>query len=412
MERYKTVSELQEIITAEMEKMGYAKSSVKEFYFNSRRFEKYLKEKGLSNIFSEEIADKYLMDKFGYTLDIKSGNMNSYAYGNVLSLRRMSEYILYGTFKAHLWADTKSFDWAGKDAPYVEKFLEKDREAGKSENTILVRYNSLRYFYQFIELKRIGDISRITAQDLSDFVVSREGQSNNYVHTQCAALKLYLRFLHREGFIDKDLSMSVPRVASRRYLNIPALWSDDELKQLLNKIDRGNPAGKRDYAILLMTIQYGIRASDIAGLRLSHLKWERFAIEFTQQKTGKVITFPILKDVGWALIDYIRYGRPQIDNPFVFLTTFNTPKEFSGGKDLCALLHRRMKLSGLRKDAKHTTSGMHSLRHALARRLVKNGTKLEEAVNIIGHAKADIASIYLRSDIDGLRECALSLEGR
>jgi site-specific recombinase XerD len=411
MEKNLTINELSEIVAAEMKKMGYANSTIKRFRSISRMFEQYANENESSNIFKEEIAEKYLKDKFGYTIDVKPESMTTYVYCNVLSLRRMSEYILHGSFKTHLHANLELLDWAGGDAPYVEKFLEKEREAEKSENTILSRYHSIRYFYQFLGFKGIKNISSVTAQDLSDYIISREGQSINYVYLQCTALKLYFKFLHCEGFCEKNLSLSVPRVTGRQSLNVPALWSDEELKQLLNHIDRGNPTGKRDYAILLMIIQYGIRASDVVGLRLSHLKWERETIEFAQQKTGKAIAFPMLKDVGWALIDYIRYGRPQTENPFVFLVAHGVPKELKSAKSLHGILRQRMKLSGLRKDAKRTTSGMHSLRHALARRLVANNIDLETAVSVMGHKGIDVASIYLRSNIDGLRECALSLEG-
>ena len=75
-------------------------------------------------------------------------------------------------------------------------------------------------------------------------------------------------------------------------LNVPALWSREELERLLKSIDRGSPAGKRDYAIILLVIQLGLRISDVSALRLDSLKWERNELEFIQHKTGN----PALKN--------------------------------------------------------------------------------------------------------------------
>jgi integrase len=141
---------------------------------------------------------------------------------------------------------------------------------------------------------------------------------------------------------------------------------------------------------------------------LEHLNWQLKTIEFAQHKTGKKVSYPILDDVGWALIEYLRDGRPNIDNPYVFLIHVGVPKEFNGGSSLCGALLRRMKLSGLRKEAPRTSIGPHSLRHAVARRIVCENVDLKTAANILGDTTLKAASIYLRSDVDGLRECALS----
>jgi integrase len=223
-----------------------------------------------------------------------------------------------------------------------------------------------------------------------------------------AALKLYFRFLHHQCHRE-NLEQLVPAIRRRQNANVPALWSEDELQQLLTSIDRGNPTGKRDYAILLLAVQLGVRVSDIAALKLSDLSFDRKTIGFTQQKTEKTVVYPMLDDVGWAIIDWLRYGRPKIENPYVFLTCTGTPMEFSDGTALGRILRRRMQLSGIRKEAKNTTSGMHSLRHALARRLVENDTGLYDVVSIMGHRNSNATSKYTRTDINGLRECALAI---
>ena len=100
---------------------------------------------------------------------------------------------------------------------------------------------------------------------------------------------------------------------------IPSAWTTEDVKKMLQCIDRGSPAGKRDYAILLLVVRLGIRAGDIRDLKLHNLNWNTKQIEIQQGKTGNHITYPILDDIGDALIDYLKNGRPLTDCPFVFV---------------------------------------------------------------------------------------------
>jgi len=205
------------------------------------------------------------------------------------------------------------------------------------------------------------------------------------------------------------LSFCVPSVKSPKNLNIPALWEKDEVELLLKSIDRGNPAGKRDYAVILLATQLGLRISDLANLKLENLRWEYNEIELVQQKTGNRIVHPLLKDIGWALIDYIQNARPKIGDPTVFIT-INAPYTKMQSASIGCIIQRCMSRCGITKQP-GTVSGLHSLRHALARRLLEQGTPLPEVADILGHTSYSSTSPYLKVDVDGLRECSLSLEG-
>jgi len=381
----KTINELREGIIAIMAKRNYQLRTINQFRYNCNRFERYLKEKGLPSRYTELIGATYLKEKFGYDENVVPGQMTAYAMGNVNTIRKLGEYKIYGTFHTAIQSWTNNYGWAGNDKTYVEEFMKREQETEKSKNTIKTRIHSIRYFYEFLNTQGITELSQVTGDIFSKYVCSRKGGSNNYICTLLACLKLYFRFFHQQGYCTVNLEELVPIVRSRKNLNVPALWKEEELKQLITSIDRSSPTGKRDYAILLLAVQLGIRTSDIAALRLEHLNWERKTIEFVQQKTDKTVSYPMLDDIGWAIIDYLRCGRAKVDNPYVFLTCIGTPSEIIGGAALCSILHRRMKQSGIRKEAKNTTKGMHSLRHALARRLVENDTEINDVVSIMGH---------------------------
>ncbi len=90
--------------------------------------------------------------------------------------------------------------------------------------------------------------------------------------------------------------------------------------KLLEAIDRGNPAGKRDYAMILLVARLGLRTIDLKRLKLENLKWQENRITLIQSKTSRELHLPLLQDVGWAIIDYLKHGRPKVDSSFVFLT--------------------------------------------------------------------------------------------
>ena len=111
----------------------------------------------------------------------------------------------------------------------------------------------------------------------------------------------------------------LPKIKYIRNAFIPSSWKKADVLKLLKAVDRGNPSGKRDYAILLLVVRLGLRSSDIRNLMLSSLDWNRKKITIIQTKTKQTLELPILDDIGWALIDYLKNGRPRTKAATVFV---------------------------------------------------------------------------------------------
>lgn len=320
-------------------------------------------------------------------------------------VRRIGEYQLYGLLlRNHMAKNHPNSNWTLHDSAIISAFLSKMQTADNSEATKKVRINHLRRFYEFLASRHLHSAHEISAQIISDFAMTLHGDSPVYNKHRLGTLRHYFRFLHHSGFLENDWSHSVPKVIVASYQNVPALWEPADLEKLLKSVDRGSPAGKRNYAIILLVVQLGLRISDVSNLQLDSLKWERSEIELIQHKTRKCIVQPMPKDVG----DYIRYSRPGADEPFVFLTANAPYTQLTTGAIGC-ILDRQMARCGIRKKP-GVTSGMHSLRHALARRLLEGGMPLSTVADVMGHAEYNSTVPYLKVDIDGLRACALSLE--
>ena len=108
-------------------------------------------------------------------------------------------------------------------------------------------------------------------------------------------------------------------VKARKQTAIPSVWTHEELKQLVGAIDRGSPKGRRDYAIILIACRLGLRCTDIKNLCFENFNWTEKKLCFTQSKTGQPMELPLVPDVGWAVIDYLKYGRPKVDSSRIFV---------------------------------------------------------------------------------------------
>jgi len=222
-------------------------------------------------------------------------------------------------------------------------------------------------------------------------------------------LRVFLRFLYLNKYTPKDLTLKVPKQAKYYYPPVPSAWKKEDIARMLEAIDRANPVGKRDYAILLLAARLGIRVGDIKSLKLKDLNWDAKTIEIRQDKTKNIATYPILGDIGWALIDYLKNGRPESHSPFVFIRV-NAPFEaFGKNANLHNIITKYTRLAGINipKGKRH---GIHSLRHSLAGALLENGTPLPVISEILGHVNSRSTEIYLQIGIGELRRCALDPE--
>ncbi len=176
---------------------------------------------------------------------------------------------------------------------------------------------------------------------------------------------------------------------------------------MLKAVDRANPIGKRNYAILLLATKLGLRTGEVRNLKLKSLKWETNRIELIQEKTGQVLNLPILEGVGFALIDYLKNGRPGVISEFVFLKHV-PPYDKLSAVGIYDIVIKYFRQSGITipPGKKH---GLHSLRHSLASHLLEKQTPIVVISEILGHLNSNTTGVYLKVDIKQLRTCSLEV---
>jgi integrase len=222
-------------------------------------------------------------------------------------------------------------------------------------------------------------------------------------------VRCFLQFLLLGGIVQRDLGQVLPTVRVPRDAAIPSVWDPDLLVRLLKAVDRSSPRGKRDYAILLLACRLGLRLGDIRALRLDDLKWDTAAIEIAQSKTGATLCLPMTEEVGEALIDYLKSGRPQTAYRELFLRAQPPFTPLADDGRFYHIVKYWRELAGIRfRSPQHC--GLHSLRHTLATQLVREQTPMHVISEILGHATTASTMIYAKADVEALRGAALNPE--
>jgi len=367
--------------------------------FASKRREQFL---------TQSLIEDFLEEKFSFSYGMLVSEFSHLTIIAVRGMKRLQQFASSGHIQK-MATPKKMHEWSMDDYRMLCSYFSKQEKYGLAENTIRRMKHRLQHFYECLKAMGMTTILTVQKDVFKNFWISMQGDSARYCQDKLYCLGNYLRFLHREGYLEHDLSDMLPRVKAPARKSLPAIWTKQDVEKLLSCIDRDNPVGKRDYAAYIIAAELGLRVSDINNLRLDNLKWDSNTIEITQCKTGKLNVLPMTPAIGWALIDYLKHGRPECSEPYVFLTG-KVPYTKLPATALVVALKRYRRRSGLFIGRKAIVAGMHSLRQSLAHRLLDKDIPLDMISEIMGHTHIDSTSPYLKIDIDGLRDCALSIE--
>ena len=357
---------------------------------------------------TQSLVEDFLAEKFSFSYGMLASEFPHLTTVAVGGMKKLQQFASSGYIQK--MANTKEMrEWSMDDYGILCSYFSKQEKYGSSENTIRYTKHRLQHFYECLKAMGMTTILTVNKDAFNNFWISMQGDSARYCQDKLYCLGNYLRFLHREGYLEHDLSDLLPKVNAPARKSLPAIWTSQDVEKLLSCIDRDSPVGKRDYAAYMIAAELGLRVSDINNLRLENLKWDSKTIEVTQCKIGKLNVMPMTPSVGWALIDYLKHGRPECDEPYVFLTG-KTPYTKLPPTTLVVALTRYRRRCGLFIGRKAIVAGMHSLRQSLAHRLLEKDIPLDTISEVMGHTNIDSTSPYLRIDIDGLRACTLSIE--
>lgn len=284
------------------------------------------------------------------------------------------------------------------------RFLDYLREERGLKPTTLRNYQHyLGRVDEYLDRVGVTELSQLSPVVISALITDASFSSGKEVlQGVCNVLRLLLRYLQREKIINRDLSSTVEQPQKYRLSEIPRLINWDQVRLMLERVDCRTPVGRRDYAILLLLVTYGLRAREIASLTLDDVDWKRERILVSERKAGHNTAYPLAPVVGNAIIDYIQHGRPQTTDRHLFFRSLapQKPMDHTSVSQRATLYLKRAGISVPRP-------GSHTLRHTCVQKLLEANVPLKTIGDYVGHRSASSTRIYTKIDVEGLREVAL-----
>jgi len=289
-----------------------------------------------------------------------------------------------------------------KDA--VPGFIEYLRgERGLQESTIYLYHHDLMRFAKYLSRVEVAGLSELSPPLLASFVIDQAPQmSPSGRRDLCGRLRVFLRFCHREQITTQDLSGAVEMPQTYRLANVPRSITWDEVRRLLEVVDRRTIRGRRDYAILLLLVTYGLRAHEVARLTLDDVDWKRERLQVPERKAGHATAYPLAGVVGEALIEYIKRGRPETTDRHLFFRVLAPRVPICAAAVSSSVAHY-LHGAGIQVHR----PGAHTLRHTCVQRLIDAEFPLKTIGDYVGHRSSQSTQIYTKVAIASLREVAM-----
>jgi len=217
-------------------------------------------------------------------------------------------------------------------------------------------------------------------------------------------LRSFLRFLYLSGRVSNDLSSLIFSPRRYKFRTLARVLGWGEIRRILDSVDRSTRSGRQHYVILMLLATYGLRAGEVAHLKLKDIDWRKETFRITSGKSGKELWLPLLPEVGKAIVDYLKHGRPISKDSHLLLLT-RAPWSPLNRNNIASVVKRHIKLSGLNPPR----WGPHLFRHSFATHLLRKGVPLKQIGDMLGHRDPDSTHLYTKTAIEQLREVALEI---
>ena len=405
MER-KELSQLLYELEQELLRLGYKYGTL---LFYKRRWKalmEYAKERG-ETYFTEQLGIDFARECLGIPQDNIAKRLTQSQTQDLRVIRMIGDFQLHHCILRRYMKHKELLT----DPGFIkirDDFILHCARKGYAKSTISNYEHQASRFLDFMAAQKIHDAASITIDIVNAYIRTLTGFTHRTVEMMVDSLRVFLRFLYHEKILVSDLTLKMPAIKNRKQMDIPVVWAHNELKQLIEVIDRGSPIGKRDYAIILLACKMGIRCGDIKNLRFNNFHWAEKKLCFIQSKTKQPLELPLLPEVGWAVIDYLKLGRPKTDDDHIFIRHLAPFVPFVDSNRLIQRIQTYMIKAHIPMSKKKC--GLHSMRHTIAGFLLEKETPLPVISDILGHVSTNSTATYLKVDMKHLAECPLEFE--
>ena len=347
-----------------------------------------------------DLSDADSLQRFAYRLALDEKELLESNHSLPYSFQLIQEYVKYG----EIYSTISTTKLTGPMSDEIISYL----SIKKMEHLRVATYREyelqLSRFLCFLHGQEIENVTDITAGIVQLYIMGLKPEHKSNAYIAILMVKRFLHWLYENHLIQQNIAIRIPSAKIVNQPNLPSVYSKEEVSRLLASVDRGNATGKRDYLVLVLASYLGMRSSDICNLRFENIDWESSCINIVQIKTDQPLTLPLLPEVGNAIIDYLKHGRPQSDDTHVLLNISSpfSPMQTSMIYQVATQAFRR---AGI--DISNRRHGAHSLRHSLASRMLEGQTAMPIISEALGHTETNSTMYYLRVDITSLKSCQM-----
>lgn len=404
-----------EMITEGLRKLllenNYKASTTKFYEREWKKIQSFLVEEYGDTEYQMERGLKYLEKQYGFITKYTEGTLTQQRVQLLRVIHMLEDYSLHKVLTRRYHASKNPIilnrHYDGISKRYCEYLDGSELSASTAGH-----YKSIStVFMDYLAQRKVLDVNDITMGTCNGYLKTQAGYSFKTVEQNVCGLRHFLRYLCSIGMISDDFAEKIHMPPISKSAKIPSAWTADELKRMVTAIDRNSPVGKRDYAMIVLACVLGLRIGDIKNLRFGNFDWNKKELSLVQHKTHKPLTLPVPDAVGWAVIDYIKNGRPNFyETDIVFVKHMPPFDAFSDNDHLGGRIKHYMQKAGINRY-RERHSGFHSLRHSAGSMLLEMETPLPVITNILGHSDPDVTAVYLKTDLEKLAECVLTPEG-
>ena len=252
------------------------------------------------------------------------------------------------------------------------------------------------------------DVASISSEHVRDFMVEISKSRPRSMDDVVYALRAFFRYLCENGLYSENFWMllAAPRCRDHR---VRECMSPEEISLLLKSIDKETGSGKRDFAAMSLAAVSGLRAGDIASLKLDDIDWKKKEIRIVQGKTDEPLILPVPMPVLRAVADYILNGRPETGSRNVFIRHQAPFTGYHDGVSIACIFRKYQKKAGI-AHAIGDGKTLHGIRRGLGTGMTASGTPVDVVAQVLGHKGMKVAKQYISADLPGMHSCTLGFD--
>ena len=376
--------ELIEAVIDQLKSQKYMESTLIVYRRTYNRLHAFLNKEG-TDTYTHEDGQRFLQG-----MNVCRSTITAY----ICAVRRLDDFIDGKPYRCHHAGTIIKIPEAFRSI--VSDYIACCASSGNKPATLLSKEHSCALFLSVIENEGCMELSELNIAMISHALLVFSNKDNY------ALMRQFLRFLFDRGITHKDYSGIVPRYKRRKPL--PSVYTPDELRMAESVINTGTATGTRNLAIIRLASRMGLRAGDIANLKLSEIDLGTGDISIVQEKTGLPVVLQMPQDVVGALQSHLEKDNHASEDGYVF-HSMTAPYEHITPSIIRHVVNDSLNDAGI--DIRGRKHGPHALRSSLASSMVNDGVSYDIVRRILGHSDPDVIKHYAKADIENLRLCSL-----